>query len=55
MAALRGKIQHVIFIMKENRTYDQVLGDLPGANGDPRLRRSRTRSHRIITSWRDSS
>ena len=30
-------IQHVIYIIKENRTYDQVLGDLPNANGDPRL------------------
>ena len=30
-------IQHVIYIIRENRTYDQVLGDLPKANGDPRL------------------
>ena len=30
-------IQHVIYIIRENRTYDQVLGDLPGANGDPSL------------------
>jgi YVTN family beta-propeller protein len=30
-------IQHVIYIIKENRTYDQVLGDLPHANGDPQL------------------
>lgn len=30
-------IQHVIYIIKENRTYDQVFGDLPNANGDPRL------------------
>ncbi len=30
-------IKHVIYIVKENRTYDQVLGDLPGANGDPAL------------------
>ncbi|MFI4936479.1 MAG: alkaline phosphatase family protein [Caulobacterales bacterium] len=30
-------IQHVIYIIKENRTYDQVLGDLPKTNGDPRL------------------
>lgn len=37
IAALRGKIHHVIYIMKENRTYDQVLGDLKGANGDPRI------------------
>ncbi|MEO9170781.1 MAG: hypothetical protein ABI282_11455, partial [Candidatus Baltobacteraceae bacterium] len=38
MDALHAKIKHVIFIMKENRTYDQVLGDLGnGANGDPKL------------------
>jgi YVTN family beta-propeller protein len=38
MSALRHKIQHVIYIIKENRTYDQLLGDLPnGANGDPAL------------------
>ena len=30
-------IQHIIYIIKENRTYDQVFGDLSGANGDPRL------------------
>jgi YVTN family beta-propeller protein len=28
-------IKHVIYVMKENRTYDQVLGDLPQGNGDP--------------------
>lgn len=32
-----GKIKHVIYIVKENRTYDQVLGDLPQGNGDPAL------------------
>jgi DNA-binding beta-propeller fold protein YncE len=32
-----NKIKHVIYIIKENRTYDQVLGDLAGANGDPSL------------------
>ena len=37
MAAVRARIKHVIFIVKENRTYDQVLGDLPIGNGDPRL------------------
>jgi DNA-binding beta-propeller fold protein YncE len=37
MANLRSKIQHVIFIIKENRTYDQILGDLPVGNGDPDL------------------
>lgn len=30
-------IQHVIYIVKENRTYDQVLGDLGIGNGDPSL------------------
>jgi YVTN family beta-propeller protein len=32
-----GPIKHVIYIIKENRTYDQVLGDVPGADGDPSL------------------
>ncbi|MCC6697730.1 MAG: glutaminyl-peptide cyclotransferase [Candidatus Hydrogenedentes bacterium] len=30
-------IKHVIYIIKENRTYDQVFGDLPQGNGDPRI------------------
>ncbi|QOY89127.1 bifunctional YncE family protein/alkaline phosphatase family protein [Paludibaculum fermentans] len=30
-------IQHVFFIIKENRTYDQVFGDIAKANGDPKL------------------
>jgi len=30
-------IKHVLFIMKENRTYDQVFGDLKEGNGDPGL------------------
>lgn len=29
--------KHVIYIIKENRTYDQILGDLPQADGDPSL------------------
>ena len=32
-----GKIKHVIYIIKENRGYDQVLGDLPEGNGDSSL------------------
>ena len=32
-----SKIEHVVFIIKENRTYDQVLGDMPKGNGDPSL------------------
>ncbi len=30
-------IQHVVYIIKENRTYDQVLGDLGRGNGDKSL------------------
>ncbi|WP_175484298.1 hypothetical protein [Modestobacter sp. DSM 44400] len=30
-------IKHVIYVVKENRTYDQVLGDLGQGNGDPSL------------------
>lgn len=30
-------IKHIIYIIKENRTYDQVFGDIVGANGDPSL------------------
>ncbi len=30
-------IEHIIYIIKENRTYDQVFGDIPKGNGDPRL------------------
>src|SRR5579872_622718 len=30
-------IEHVVLIVKENRTYDQVLGDISKGNGDPSL------------------
>lgn len=30
-------IKHVFYIIKENRTYDQVLGDIPEGNGDTSL------------------
>ncbi len=36
-AAGENKIHHVIYIIKENRTYDQVFGDLGAGNGDPSL------------------
>ena len=29
--------EHVVYIIKENRTYDQVLGDISEGNGDPSL------------------
>jgi YVTN family beta-propeller protein len=31
------KIKHVLYIIRENRTYDQVFGDLGKGNGDPNL------------------
>ncbi len=30
-------IKYVFYVIKENRTYDQVLGDIPEGNGDPNL------------------
>jgi YVTN family beta-propeller protein len=30
-------IKYCLYIIKENRTYDQVFGDLPQGNGDPKL------------------
>ena len=32
-----SKIKHVFVIIRENRTYDQILGDVEGGNGDPTL------------------
>jgi YVTN family beta-propeller protein len=36
-AFLHQHIKHVIYVVKENRSYDQVLGDLEKGNGDPSL------------------
>jgi DNA-binding beta-propeller fold protein YncE len=33
----KNPIRHVIYVLKENRTYDQILGDLPVGDGDPSL------------------
>ncbi len=30
-------IKYCIYVIKENRTYDQVFGDMPEGNGDPKL------------------
>ena len=38
--ARRGEpsvIKHVVYVIKENKTYDQMLGDLGRGNGDPKL------------------
>jgi YVTN family beta-propeller protein len=38
MNFLHGKIKHIIYVVKENRTFDQILGDLGnGSNGDSSL------------------
>jgi DNA-binding beta-propeller fold protein YncE len=37
MATVHSGVQHVIYILKENRTYDQILGDLGRGDGDPKL------------------
>ncbi len=37
MDFLHQRIKHVIYIIRENRTYDQILGDLGKGNGDPSL------------------
>lgn len=37
LAEVRKHVRHVIYIVKENRTYDQVLGDLGVGDGDPKL------------------
>jgi DNA-binding beta-propeller fold protein YncE len=36
-AAGANPIHHVIYVIKENRTYDQILGDLGAGDGDPSL------------------
>jgi YVTN family beta-propeller protein len=56
MGYLHAKITHVIYIIKENRTYDQILGDLAnGSNGDPQLavfgKRITPNFHRIATNF----
>ena len=33
------RLKHVFLIVRENRTFDEILGDLPNVNGDPSLGR----------------
>ena len=35
--ALRGRVKHVIYVISENRSYDQILGDVQRADGEPSL------------------
>ena len=48
-------IKHVIYVIKENRTYDQVFGDIAKGNGDPRLtifgEQVTPNHHAIATEW----
>jgi phospholipase C len=37
IAFLRRRVKHVIDVVKENRSCDQLFGDLDRGNGDPRL------------------
>jgi YVTN family beta-propeller protein len=50
-----GKIKHVIYVIKENRTYDQVFGDLPQGNGDPSVcmfgKKITPNEHAIAGQW----
>ncbi len=32
-----GPIKHVFFVLKENRSYDEVLGDMTAGNGDSKI------------------
>jgi len=56
MSFLHNKVQHVIYVVKENRTFDQILGDLAnGANADPSLtqfgRRITPNFHRLANNF----
>ncbi|GAC1343851.1 MAG: alkaline phosphatase family protein [Acetobacteraceae bacterium] len=56
MNFMRSKIQHVIYVVKENRTFDQILGDLGnGSDGDPSLavfgKRITPNFHRIASNF----
>ena len=48
-------IRHVIYVIKENRTYDQVLGDVGRGNGDARLaifgEKVTPNHHAIASQW----
>jgi YVTN family beta-propeller protein len=48
-------IKHVFFLIKENRTYDQVFGDVAKGNGDPKLavygRDVTPNHHKLAEEW----
>jgi len=48
-------VRHVIYVIKENRTYDQLFGDIAKGNGDPRLtifgEQTTPNHHAIANQW----
>jgi len=48
-------VKHVIYVIKENRTYDQLFGDIKKGNGDPRLtifgEQTTPNHHAIADQW----
>jgi hypothetical protein len=50
-----GRIKHVVYVIKENRTYDQVFGDMPQGNGDPAVcmfgKKITPNHHAIAAQW----
>ena len=54
-SATPSPIKHVFYVIQENRTYDQVLGDMTEGNGDRTSASSARRSRRTPTPWRASS
>jgi hypothetical protein len=54
-SASRAASEHVVYVIKENRTYDQVLGDLKPATATPSSASSATRSRPTSTRSRASS
>ncbi len=35
--AASPRIERVVFVVRENKTFDMIFGDMPGVDGDPRL------------------
>jgi YVTN family beta-propeller protein len=55
MSETFSKIKHVVYVIKENRTYDQVFGDIAKGNGDPGCcmfgRKVTPNHHAIAEQW----
>ncbi len=57
MAFLHKHIRHIIYVVRENRSYDQILGDLGEGNADPSLvefgRQVTPNAHRLARRFED--